>query len=383
MAPRTSQPRGAATVEFAFVVPVLVIMVMASMYFTELVHAKLKLQEASRYAAWQLTSYILTDYAKGNHDHAFDVAQKDAVTEAVGRFRDLDSVEDNAPSGFVVDYRGLAVTLTNQQVPLVDTALESPSSSGGLSSQVAGAAGQGLNSLLSKWGFNAKGEAQAEVAVFVESKIFPHTYLEEGAGGFYHVSPTGDVNLSRLAIHNRFSLIATGWDLADGSDAMMRTQRAGMHTAGTDPHGIYLQVTRMKFLGILNSLNAMPGVGTAMKFFQNFGAPALTGTFVVAHNYQGDVPNRDCSDGASPNPSPDGLNNLDQDSVLDWNLPRCFDTAPFRDVNAYANSLYVQMFQARGPFFMGCPNAQADDPTSSAPPNQGDSSRDQTPCANH
>jgi len=35
-----------------------------------------------------------------------------------------------------------------------------------------------------------------------------------------------------------------------------------------------------------------------------------------------------------------------------FRIPRCFDTAPFRDQNDYARSQYVQLFQARGPNFL-------------------------------
>ena len=56
------------------------------------------------------------------------------------------------------------------------------------------------------------------------------------------------------------------------------------------------------------------------------------------------------------------MNNLNRFSRIDWPRPTCFDTAPFRD-QPYDKSQYIQIFKARGDFFMGCKNAQAADPS--------------------
>jgi len=51
---------------------------------------------------------------------------------------------------------------------------------------------------------------------------------------------------------------------------------------------------------------------------------------------------------------------------VDAESERCFDTAPFRDTHAYEESLYAQMFLARGPHFMGCASPEEEDPTRAA-----------------
>ncbi|MGQ0506419.1 MAG: hypothetical protein ACT4TC_13995 [Myxococcaceae bacterium] len=78
--------------------------------------------------------------------------------------------------------------------------------------------------------------------------------------------------------------------------------------------------------------------------------------YVVSNNYglEGD---RGC--GNDQHTAKSGLNNLA--STLDSTALRCFDTAPFRDTHDYADSLYKQMFDARGAFFMGCPRPMVED----------------------
>ena len=51
--------------EFAIVTPLLILIIFFAVWFHELVHIKLKLQEAGRYAAWEATAYPLHDYAQG------------------------------------------------------------------------------------------------------------------------------------------------------------------------------------------------------------------------------------------------------------------------------------------------------------------------------
>ena len=61
-----SDESGQALVEFAIVVPLVIMVFMFSIWFTELVQIKLKVQEAARYAAWEPTAFPLHDYGQGN-----------------------------------------------------------------------------------------------------------------------------------------------------------------------------------------------------------------------------------------------------------------------------------------------------------------------------
>src|SRR5512140_309580 len=88
--------RGAATVEFALIVPVLVMILFFSMYLTELVRAKLKVQEFARYVVFERTSHPLSDFATADEDKACTDAKKEVNDEADERFKDMDSAEPNA-----------------------------------------------------------------------------------------------------------------------------------------------------------------------------------------------------------------------------------------------------------------------------------------------
>src|SRR5512137_163924 len=85
--------QGQALVEFAIVAPLIIMVLMFSIWFVELVQIKLKVQEAARYAAWEATSYKLHDYDKGQSELnklSSEMTQK-VSQEAMLRYSDLDS----------------------------------------------------------------------------------------------------------------------------------------------------------------------------------------------------------------------------------------------------------------------------------------------------
>ncbi|MBS1153883.1 MAG: pilus biosis protein, TadE family, partial [Myxococcaceae bacterium] len=183
---------------------------------------------------------------------------------------------------------------------------------------------------------------------------------------------------------NRFTLLASGWDLPDGVDAEQhQTQggapRAGVHRGGSD-QGIYTQVSRMSLLGAPQKLGSIPGFDQVMGLIGNFVPNPISATYVVSHNYfsagEGGIKDRGCDNDPSHG-AQWGMNNLDKDAKndgpgLDHERRKCFDTAPFRDTSAYADSQYRTIFQARGAFFMGCKKAQADNPSEAGiPANSG------------
>jgi Flp pilus assembly protein TadG len=370
--------RGAATVEFALIVPVLVMILLFSMYLTELVRAKLKVQELARYVVFEMTSYTLSDFATAKHDEAFTDAKREALDEALERFKDMDSVEPNAPKGnFVARYSDVAATMQNKDIPLFEAGLVLGNDGNGFASKVVSAANVGANRLLSHWDFNTKGWVEADVSMNFNNVLIPQSYLDEGgSGGFFKVDPTGGKDLRSLALKSRFSMYADPWAMDDGADATIRGRRAGAHRKGPEdmPHGLYKQVSRMVFLGLSDDLNkAVGGIDQFRDFLANF-APAFLGTFVVSHNYGPSPGGGDAKDWgrecigedtgieAYPPEAEGGLNNLNKFSQVDWPRPTCFDTAPFRD-QPYDKSQYIQIFKARGDYFMGCKNAEAADPS--------------------
>ncbi len=370
--------RGAAVVELALVFPLLLALVWYGQFFVELVRAKLKVQEASRYAAWETTSFVLTDVggtAGGRHDAAFERARRELQEEVGRRYADLDSVEELSAAGGPIGYSGVKLALTDEDAGAEDVALDltgASGASGPAASAALGGVKGGAVWLAQRWGFDRKGRVQAEVTVRVENHLLPRDFLN-GKGGFFGVDLWGGRDLSSLSLKNRFTLVASGWDLPDGADAQMGKFRAGQHRGGSE-HGLHRQVDRMVFLGIDRTWASVPGV-ESLRSVLGVGAPDPFGAFVVSHNYGLEPENRalrGCTtaggQGDPGHPAQDGLNNLRKFATLDHSRRACFDTAPFRDQAAYESSQYVKMFRARGPYFMGCQQPMADDPTEAGAP---------------
>jgi hypothetical protein len=162
----------------------------------------------------------------------------------------------------------------------------------------------------------------------------------------------------------QLAVAADDWALRDGGDVRMDRSSTGLGDDGA-PHPLHRQVARLgrSLEGAGSSADALTrGLGLPLGVV----LPEPSGTYVVSHAYrakpvEGGRRTPDCGDRAHP--APLGLNNLAETAGLDAPLPRCFDTAPFRDHTAYASSPSVQAFVARGPFGFGCQNAQASDPT--------------------
>jgi hypothetical protein len=388
-------PRGAATVEFALVIPLLVIILMFSMYLAELVRVKIKLQEVVRYTAWEMTSYVLSDFANFNHDLAYTDASNETLAEARERYQDLNSVEDNAGNGtFVARFNNVQVNMQHKDItffnPTFDVGTD-PGEDGPYAQEALNAANVAPSALLESWGFNHKGWVRTDASMTFNTVLIPTSYLDSGPGAFFDVDTFGGRNIASLPLQARFSLYANGWNMTDGSDATMRDGRAGVHRGGSadQAHGLHRQVSQMTFLGLRGELN-MAALGiepvTADYLFPD-DEPDFLGTFVVSHGYganPSDQWDRDCNGNGGPDSYPSsgggeddaraGLNNLQRFSELDNERPRCFDTAPFRDHHEVDKSLSIRIFKARGEYFMGCKKPQADDPSSpnSAAATQGD-----------
>jgi Flp pilus assembly protein TadG len=380
--PNQKRSRGQALVEFALIVPVLITMLLFSMYFVEFVRAKLKVQEASRFIAFEMTSFTLSDYGGAGNNVAFTTARTEAVNDALAKYSDLESVDTRSPSNFFVSYSNIAATVNNLPVTNTGPNIQNNSQNQGgvIVSSIASVLNGTVNAMYNRFGFNTAGKVEVEVTGQISSLFLPQNFLNDGRG-FYMVDQWGGTSLQNKPMRNRYTMVANGWHLNDGSDALMRIDRnnggprAGMHNGGS-PHGIYLQVKKMQALGVANSMASIPGLSNVMGTLAFLGIPdPFTSAFAVAHNY-GLIPNptgggvRNTTWGCNyypSHPARDGLNNLDDQSggasKLDSLRNKCYDTAPFRDQVAYNSSEYIQMFQARGAFFMGCILAEADDPS--------------------
>src|SRR5215471_6746543 len=93
MSDRCINPRGSALLEFALVAPILIALILYSLFFSELVRAKLKLHEVARYAAWEMGSHPLSDYGTARPVAAFERTRSATVRDAEARYVSLDSLE--------------------------------------------------------------------------------------------------------------------------------------------------------------------------------------------------------------------------------------------------------------------------------------------------
>jgi hypothetical protein len=338
--------RGNAILEFALVLPILIALILYSLFFSELVRVKLKLLEVVRYAAWEMGSHPLSDYGTASPEKAFERAKAQTIRDAQDRYASLDSVELTR-SSLLGQIEELELGITQADAPWIAADAASPpgGQGDGWSEAIFGALASGPARLLKGWGYNTAGQLR----------------IDANAVDFF-----GGRNLTRLSLRTSLTLIADGWALPDGADSVMKNSRAGQHREGSQSSGLYRQVQRMGFLGLRARLEHVPAVSSVLGLL-NSVAPDPTGTYVVSHNYGPDPPGaygRGCNAPTYPASARGGLNNLQKVSILDSDRPRCFDTAPFRDQASYEDSLYIQMFLARGSWFMGCKNAQADDPSS-------------------
>jgi hypothetical protein len=381
MAPRTSKrfhrQRGAAILEFALVVPLLITMLLFSLFFTELIRGELKLQEAARFAAFEMTSYTLTDYGKKDHAGAFSLAAKEVKEEAEERFKDFDSIETNQAFTPFASFDPMKIEIVEDK-----DEIDLFKSNVGALNSIFGVVSGPLNKILNTWGFNTHGRLMVKVTSAAHPLLLAQHYMDEGSGARFSVDQWGGQDLRNLPITNTLWLVATGWDLPDGANSNATQGKAGRHgdTGGDGADsGLYTQVDRMKFLGLPDAIsNNIPGLGGIVDKI-GFFCPALFGTFVVDHAYH---PGKGVDCNNPKHPAEPGEQDLAHDSEpgIDKGNLHCFDTTPFRDTVAYDSSLYLQMFKARGAHFMGCKNAQADDPTFQSDPDDTDKSTPKENC---
>jgi hypothetical protein len=179
--------RGAALAEAALLFPVMVLLVMGGLGMTELVLARLRVQQAARFAAWEMTAYQVADVGGGDPRGRFRAAARRVARETAGR-------EPLSTSGMEVEIQ------------------DGPA--GGVAPEA--------------WRLSAGGRADATARAGASSAFAPWL----AAGG--------------LALEERASVIADPWNLPDGADAVVSSTRAGDHRDGSGPAGLWLQVDRMK-----------------------------------------------------------------------------------------------------------------------------------------
>jgi hypothetical protein len=208
--------------------------------------------------------------------------------------------------------------------------------------------------ILKSWGENRSGKLIADVEARVKNPQ-PVPWRRPGLDA-----------LEEATFHAHEVLWADDGHLDDGQDISL----------GATDNAFYRSVKPLSYLG-----DPAPYRAAMLPFrflpMTPWRLPSADGTFVVSHAYRhltevapqcvgipGYLRATGTESGLQDFMSPAG-------SWLDFVHPQCFDTAPFRDVDAYpsaeasAGNLSMQVFRHRGQFFLGCQRAMASDPSTS------------------
>jgi hypothetical protein len=214
--------RGAALAEAALVFPVMVALVMGGLATTEVLLARLRVQEAARFGAWELTCYQVADIGRGDPHGRFQAASRRVAREAALRY----------------PIAGPFLTGSGVEVEIQDAP------AGG--------------SPPAAWRLSPDGRADAVARASVASALAPWLGLEG------------------VSLEARASVIADPWNLPDGADAVVSAARAGDHRDGAGPGGLWLQVDRMAHRG-----RAVPDLRSL-----GLPRPDARGPFVVSRGYR-------------------------------------------------------------------------------------------------
>ncbi|MCB9555144.1 MAG: pilus assembly protein [Deltaproteobacteria bacterium] len=356
--------RGQALVEFAITAPVMVLILLFSIWFYELIQIKLKVQEASRYAVFEATAHRFHDYgdSDGKPADVFKYGQAsitEITTEATLRYRHLDSAQ-----GVFAGRRYLSASFDPPQF-LISNRFEDPLPANDMVNTIfvpatyvfdllramlykhknyyahsllklnpfkLGKTGGGMMNTIfgpAEWGFNQRGYVNARVKVVVRNEWF-----QAGVGRF--IMP----NVGHT-ITDEYSMLVDSWRL--NYNAHTRPIPDDRNLAGVSPDSkLWQQVARMFFVqkktrnlarGFLKGIRlGLEGASyTALAFKQpKDRGPAFSEPSVIAKSY---------TDADA------GKRNVPHGKVDDKPMP--MDTAPLIDE-------YEKTLKARGGYFMGC-----------------------------
>jgi len=348
-------------VEFAIVVPLVIMVFMFSMWFTELIQIKLKVQEAARYAAWEATAYPLHDYDKG--PSALTKLSSQATTSIIAdttlRYANMDSAsydpvfrvmsaswtppltfiinqqEEAIPGGGVVNFIfGLAATVfdlisalayKNANVVALSLVATGKDYGGARSDRVFGSP---------QWGFNKRGYMKTTVGTWVTNQWF-----NRGVGSMV-LENWGTM------ITESHAVLADSWRLNNGGSVYGNATRPGV----AKNSAYWKQVNRMYFVK-----SSARGVAKGwVNFFKSMmlAAVAFTGSSAMPMNMgdgdfvQATVVSKSYTDTSSGQ----------VDIVQDRGATKKYDTAPVCSGCTGGDILkdYGKTLKDRGKHFMGC-----------------------------
>lgn len=334
--------RGAAVVEFAITTAAIVLLVMWSHTFYDIIQVRMKNLEASRTALFELTAYPMSAYGKdgtikqSDHDDLFKKA-KDQVEQDIKDLyeKDLDSAQKYKKGGKATKRLTLD-TLKLSELKVGDST----------------ALGMTLLNIIQQLmqfqykSFNTKGFVYTESKAEMTSKFVPTT----ATFGKRFTKTTLTRNLTQ-----RFYILLDSWKLEDGCNvrAPGNYPATGEVDACPPKNGeestFHKQVARMAFFGFdTGGFNFLQG-----------GAGSLLGADVL-NPFTTRVASINFRDKNDPEWK-DGRQILSVDGGEDK-----FYTAPFcteqggGSGGTTCGGVYQEAWDKRGPFFMGCPKEQND-----------------------
>jgi hypothetical protein len=343
------EQRGSSVVEFSIVAMLLVPLVLYSMYFTDLAKVRLKTQEIARYAAWEMTSYPLSDYDNSVHDGLFDRAAQNTIRDVLTRYGDdlrADTV-GNAHVRFMTgDWELSRIGITNQEANIVPNLQSIGRPNGGLIGELMGNVNGGINWALGKWGFNTQGQVRVDVAVRFTADITSGAnrgFMSERFAQEFFEKDLFEPGITTLEMTDSLVLLADSWTLYDGENVHL----PGGYSAGARDSLFWKQVNRMVWMGFLDSL---PGMNTVSGFMQKVQDWPIINAIVDPWPPATRVTSI-ASRGDDPNDANKTTLNVDCGQST-------FHTTPIRDqLGATIKSEYAKTYQKRGEFYMGCPEA--------------------------
>ncbi len=360
---RVKARKAQAMVEFALVAPIMITLLLFSMYFYELNEIKLKTQEAAHYVTWEFTSYPLHDYGKTSQGTYFGRARSAIVAEATARYLNLDSSKPGVANSYLaLNWTPMVITVTDQLDPKIPSGRDmlgfdlnmvfnvvglfvdiwhmlsfshaNPllmAMVGGYYSQEQSFFGAGLNRFNppSRWGFNKRGYPKVTVRIQFHNQFIPRMFLRKGHKGFFdkHLS------MHRHTIREQAALVADSWRLHYGDDIDNSSGKNKPYWKVVDRMAYVTPAVRnfvkgyVQIMRLLTSLMALTVMGYAPP-------PTISdpmATTLVSKAYRG------------RNPS-SGKIQLVEDVG-----PKNYDTSPLKP-----DSEYDKTFKDRGKNFMGC-----------------------------
>ncbi|MBI5510979.1 MAG: pilus assembly protein [Deltaproteobacteria bacterium] len=391
--------RGASLTEFAIVMPLFVALTYGSLYLCDAGVFRVRALEIARYGAWALSLKPLSSYGTESFDHqeSFSTAQTEVIAELGRVYTDLDGSRSRTLLNPIVTGTTMtalfvpptASDLRNRELQLVPE-WGNPSFSAPLSGlwwvlqllQVGGDVNDVLVGPTERMKLNAKGQVTSTATLTLLPPLRPAdaarmlglARLGKDVGAdLSRFVPAGWQLRDRAGRDIQATLLADSWRVSQGWSA-----NPGATTAARDDThfvNIVKQVSQHGLealpLGpILTIITALAGMTDRLPDQLKTALASLTG--VPPEKPEAHVFSRPYSDGRLSRPAVDTDTDLAAGQVSifadtggtaqedeDGSPVHKFESGPlYVDPQRPADSDYVRALEKRGPYFMGCDEAQ-------------------------